>query len=98
MTNAGASKAVALSAAATVSLVSLSHMLPDNMGGKGELPSMREGVAAGVVFTTLAAGVDPAPTLVGWFAISIMTSAIIWYGIPILDKNFTHVEPKKGNK
>lgn len=97
MTAAGASKLVTISAGTTVILVSLNSMLPPP-AGKGELPSMRSLIGAGVTFTVLSAAVDAMPEVAGMFAAAILTTAITLYGVPIMDGYFTHTEPKKVNK
>lgn len=84
MTTSGAEKLVALSAMTTIGAVSLSSMT------KGQMPAIRSLIGAGVTFTVLSAVAEPAPSLAGALAGTIMFTAIVHYGIPLMDSYFTH--------
>jgi hypothetical protein len=61
--------------------------------GQGVFPSMRTLIGLGVTFTTLSLGAEFAPELAGMLAVTIFVTALTFYGIPLMDTYFVHVDP-----
>lgn len=88
MTKNGAKRLIVASSMVTLGSVSMGHMMPEDKGGKGELPPARMLIGSGILYTTLSLIVDPAPGLAGAIAIMLMTVALAEYGIPLMDRYF----------
>jgi hypothetical protein len=103
MTEAGGKKAVVYSAVLTTGMVTLNSMVPVPEDkevkakypelGQGVFPSMRTLIGLGVTFTTLSLGAEFAPELAGMLAVTIFVTALTFYGIPLMDTYFVHVDP-----
>lgn len=81
-----ADKAVLTSAIVTISSTLAESMLPEPMGGKGELPSFRLLTGTGLTFFGLSILADIAPQVGVPLAVCIGLTAAIWYGIPIVGR------------
>jgi hypothetical protein len=67
----------------------LAHsMLPEKVGGKGELPSARLLIGSAMAFTGLSILGMGAPRIASALAITMGTTAAIFYGVPIADNFF----------
>lgn len=67
----------------------LAHsMLPDSLGGKGELPSARLLIGSGLAFMGLSILGMGAPRIATGLAITMGTTAAMFYGVPIADAFF----------
>lgn len=70
----------------TLTSTTAASVLPESYGGKGEVPSFRLLFGTALTFAGLSMMAEPLPGLVVPLAITIATTAFIYYGIPILDK------------
>lgn len=86
VTEAGAKSAILTSALVTGGSTVARSMLPDDLGGRGELPSARALIGTAVAFTALSIFASFAPTFAGAWAILIGVIALLDNGAPILDK------------
>lgn len=77
MTKTGAQRLIVASSVVTFGSVAMRSMLPEDKGGKGELPSPRILIGTGILYTVLSFSADPAPGLAGMFAAMIMTMAVM---------------------
>jgi hypothetical protein len=91
-----ADKVVMTSALVTLTSTVAASVMPEDMGGQGELPGFRLLVGTSISFMGLGILADFAPALAGPLATAIAVTAAIYYGFPILNKytNATPDEPK----
>lgn len=61
-------------------------VLPTEMGGQGKLPTPRLLIGTGLTFIGLSIITDIAPAIGVPLCACVALTALIWYGIPILDK------------
>jgi len=81
-------QAVLHAAIVTATATTAAHILPQSMGGKSELPSYKELFGVLLTFAGLGMLADNAPGVAVPLAITIATTAFVFYGIPIMDKTF----------
>jgi hypothetical protein len=86
---APADKIILSSMFLTLGSTTAASMLPESMGGNGELPKPRMLIAGALTFSALSMLSDFAPGLAGPLALVIGLSAAAYYAVPILDKTFT---------
>lgn len=79
MTKQGATNAILLSGGITLGSVAAGFMLPESLGGKGELPPFRVFIGNGLAFTVLSALAGVAPSLAAWFAALVALNALRLY-------------------
>ncbi len=79
MTKQGSTNAVLLAGGVTLGSVVAGHMLPEALGGKGELPPFRVFIGNGLAFTILSTLTGVAPSLAAWFAALVALNALRMY-------------------
>lgn len=89
MTESGANSLILTSAIVTAGSSFGRTMLPEDLGGKGELPSARQVIGTMVAFTALAMFAPFAPNFAGAWALLIMVVALLDNGAPLLNKFLT---------
>lgn len=98
MTSQSAKGLILTSAIVTGGSTVAAKMLPDTLGGQGELPSPRILIGTAVAFTALSMLAGPAPGLAGAWALLIMTIAGLRNAAPILERFLGQPIPMKGKK
>jgi hypothetical protein len=78
--------AVMTSAIVTISSTMAASILPDSLGGKGQLPPVRLMIGTGLTFFGLSILTDIEPSIGVPLAACIAFTAVTWYGIPVLEK------------
>lgn len=86
MTPASSENLIFTSALVTAGSTFGRSMLPEDVGGKGELPSARQAIGLMVAFSVLSLLAPYAPNFSGMWAILLMTIAFLDNGAPLLDK------------
>ena len=84
-----ADKAIFTSAVITLGSTVGASVLPKDMGGHGKLPAAKLLIGTGLTFTGLSILGDLAPSIATPLAASIAITVLLYYGVPLLDKNFT---------
>jgi hypothetical protein len=86
--SAPADKVVLSCAVITLGSTVAASLLPESAGGKGKLPSPRLLIGTSLTYIGLSMTADFAPQLAAPLAITLATTAAIYYGIPIIDNYF----------
>lgn len=68
----------------TLGSTTAASVLPESMGGKGEVPKVQLLVGTGLAFFGLSALSDVAPTIAQPLAIAIAMTAFVYYGGPLI--------------
>lgn len=90
-------KAVLISAVLTLGSTVGATAAPEKWGGKGELPSPRLLIGTGLTFMGLSILADLAPSVAAPMSAAVALTAMMYYGIPVLDKAF-NPQPERGSK
>lgn len=78
--------AVLTSAMVTLGSTVGASIMPESMGGQGQLPSPKLLISTGLTFIGLSIITEMAPSIGVPLSACVALTALIWYGIPILDK------------
>lgn len=89
-------KAVLTSAMVTLGSTVAASMLPETLGGKGEIPKPRLLFGTAIAFTGLSIFAEIQPSIAVPLSAAIAITALTYYGIPLLDNYFN--PNSKGNK
>jgi hypothetical protein len=79
-------KVIATSAFVTLGSTVAASILPENMGGQGKLPSPKLLIGTGLTFIGVSIVTDVAPSIGVPLATCVGLTALMWYGIPIINK------------
>lgn len=82
-------KAILTATIVTLASTTAGTMLPENYGGKGELPSARMLIGTSLTFMGLSIISDIAPKVGVGLAASVAVTALTYYGVPVADCYFT---------
>jgi hypothetical protein len=85
-------KIVLTSAILTITSTTAASAMPTSAGGKGEFPPPRLLIGTGLTYLGLSILADFAPSLSTPLSVIIAVTALTYYGIPILDKQFGQKE------
>jgi hypothetical protein len=91
-------KTVLMCSVLTMGSTLANSMLPTDMGGKGELPSARLLIGSSLAFMGLSILGAGAPKLATGLSISMATTALMYYGIPLADHWFNPDATKADGK
>lgn len=83
-----ADKIVLTSAIVTISSTVAASAMPESAGGKGEFPHPRLLIGSGITFLGLSILADITPAIAGPVSAAIALTALTYYGIPVLEKQF----------
>ena len=89
-------RVVLSSAIVTIGSTTAASVLPESMGGRGELPKPRMLIGGVIAFAGLSMLSDAAPGVAGPLAIAMAFTAMTYYGVPMLEAWFTE-NPKERN-
>lgn len=81
-------KIILMSSTVTFGSTLAYSLMPESKGGKGELPSARLLFGTGLAFVGLSMLGTAAPKLAAGFAVTMATTALMYYGVPIADAWF----------
>jgi hypothetical protein len=81
-------KVVLMSSTVTLASTLAATMLPKGLGGKGQFPSARLLVGSSMAFMGLSILGMGAPRLATGLSITMATTAMMYYGIPLADNFF----------
>lgn len=84
-----ADKAVMSAAFVTLTSTTAAAILPEEYGGRGELPTAKLLIGTSIAFMGLAILGDIAPQVATPLAASVAVTALTFYGIPLADCYFT---------
>ena len=86
-------KTVLMCSTLTLGSTLANSMLPKVMGGKGELPSARLLIGSSLAFMGLSILGSGAPKIATGLSITMATTAMMYYGIPLADAWFNGSKP-----
>jgi hypothetical protein len=89
-------KVVLTNALLTLGSTVATSVLPAEMGGQGALPSPKLLIGTGLTFFGLSVLVDIEPAVGVPLTWCVGLTALMWYGIPILDKSMGVNPTQKG--
>lgn len=84
-----ADKAVMSAAFVTLTSTTAAAVLPEEYGGRGELPTAKLLIGTSITFMGLAILGDIAPQVATPLAAAVAVTALTFYGIPLADCYFT---------
>lgn len=92
-----ADRIVMTSAIVTLLSTTAESVLPESMGGQGELPHARLLLGTALAFTGLSFASDFAPGIAAPISIAIALTALTYYGFPLVENwlTGTHHTPGK---
>lgn len=82
----------------TLSSTMAANVLPEQYGGKAQLPAPRLLIGTGITYFGLSILGDVAPEMAGPLALAIAVTALTYYGIPLMDNWFTGANNPVGGK
>lgn len=94
--SAPADKVVLSCAVVTITSTVTASMLPAKSGGKGQLPPPRLLIGTALTFIGLSMAADFAPRIAAPLAITVATTAAMFYGVPVVDNYFNGAHNKVG--
>lgn len=94
--SAPADKVVLSCAIVTLGSTVTASLMPESSGGLGKLPSPRLLIGTSLTYIGLSMMADFAPQLAAPLAITLATTAAIYYGIPVADNYFNGARNRVG--